>query len=330
MPHHSSMQRPIPHTQNVPFFEVSTSCYYRYFRRIQLPDKISYLAELIAQCQRERGKIYGYRSVQLWLEKEKRIDRYPKTMLRIMRKYGLLSEIRRKRWQGCGQSIHRYENKLNRNFKADEPNRKWATDITYIPSRQGFLYLSVIKDLFDLSIVSYKIGTSQHMPLVLETIRTAMQKEKVADGLLLHSDQGFQYTSNAYFNLTKEYNIIPSMSRRGNPYDNAMAENFFSMLKTECIYRQEIKTFEQGRKLIDDYIHFYNFERFHLKIPRRSISKAEQRGVNLCYCTIGFSFSWLFSLHRFIYRTRLFIAFKTYTLFCLVFWSAIGSTPHRN
>lgn len=247
------------------FFEVSASGYYRYLQRMQLPDKDSYLGKLIAQCQRERGRIHGYRYVQLWLEKEKGIYRNPKTVLRIMRKYGLLSEIRRKRWQGCGQGIHRYENKLNRNFKADEPNRKWATDITYIPTRQGFLYLSVIRDLFDLSIVSYKIGTSQHMPLVLETIRAAMQKEKVADGLLLHSDQGFQYTSNAYFNLTKEYNIIPSMSRRGNPYDNAMAENFFSMLKTECIYRQEIKTFEQGRKLIDDYIHFYNFERFQLK-----------------------------------------------------------------
>ncbi|SEP43697.1 IS3 family transposase, partial [Propionispora vibrioides] len=77
-------------------------------------------------------------------------------------------------------------------------------------------------------------------------------------------DQGFQYTSQAYFNLTKEYGIMPSMSRRGNPYDNAMAENFFSILKAECIHRQKIQTLTQAQELIDDYIHFYNFERFQI------------------------------------------------------------------
>lgn len=81
----------------------------------------------------------------------------------------------------------------------------------------------------------------------------------------LHSDQGVQYTSNAYFNLIKEYHIIPSMSRRGNPYDNAIAENFFSILKTECIYRTKIKTFDEVCSLIDDYIYFYNHQRIQLK-----------------------------------------------------------------
>ena len=98
-------------------------------------------------------------------------------------------------------------------------------------------YLSMIRDLFDNSIVAYKTGTQQTVNLVLDTIRLAMKREKkrVAAELHLHSDQGFQYTSQAYFNLTQEYGITPSMSRRGNPYDNAMAENFFSILKTECI-----------------------------------------------------------------------------------------------
>ena len=81
----------------------------------------------------------------------------------------------------------------------------------------------------------------------------------------LHSDQGGQYTSQEYFNLTQEYGITPSMSRRGNCYDNAMAENFSSILKTECIYRQKIKTFQQARELIDDFIDFYNHERIQLK-----------------------------------------------------------------
>ena len=102
---------------------------------------------------------------------------------------------------------------------------------------------------YDNSIVAYKTAESQTVSLVLDTIRLAVkqEKKKVAGRLQLHSDQGFQYTSQAYFKLTKEYGIAPSMSRRGNCYDNAMAENFFSILKTECIYRQKIKTVQQAR-----------------------------------------------------------------------------------
>ena len=91
------------------------------------------------------------------------------------------------------------------------------------------------------------------------------EKKKVAAELQLHRDQGFQYTSQGYFNLTQEYGITPSISRRGNCYDNAMAENFFSILKTECIYRQKIRTFQQAKELIDDFIYLYNHERIQLK-----------------------------------------------------------------
>ena len=111
-----------------------------------------------------------------------------------------------------------YPNLLNRDFHADRPNQKWVTDISYIKTQQGTLYLSVIRDLYDNSIVAYKT-----------------------------------------------YGITPSMSRRGNPYDNAMAENFFSILKTECIYRTKLRTYEDARILISEYIHFYNNERIQLK-----------------------------------------------------------------
>ena len=125
----------------------------------------------------------------------------------------------------------------------------------------------MIRDLYDNSIVAYKTGTQQTVNLILDTIRLAMKREKkrAAAELRLHSDQGFQYTSQAYFNLTKQYGITPSMSRRGNPYDNAMAENFFSILKTECIYRYKPATFFQANEMIDRYIHFYNHERIQLK-----------------------------------------------------------------
>ena len=113
--------------------------------------------------------------------------------------------------------------------------------------------------------MAYKTSTQQTVSLVLNTIREAKKKEKVTAEVQLHSDQGFQYTSQAYFKLTQYYGITPSMSRRGNPYDNALAENFFSILKTECIYRTKLKTYDEARLIIDQYIHFYNYQRIQLK-----------------------------------------------------------------
>ena len=162
---------------------------------------------------------------------------------------------------------------LNRDFKAERPNQKWVTDISYIKTNQGTLYLSIIRDLYDNSIVAYKTGTEQNVNLVLSTIRDAKRKENVTAELQLHSDQGFQYTSQAYFNLTKSYGITPSMSRRGNPYDNAMAENFFSILKTECIYIVNLKTYDEARLIIDEYIHFYNNERIQLNTKLTPLEK---------------------------------------------------------
>ena len=100
-----------------------------------------------------------------------------------------------------------------------------------------------------------------------------MQEKKVAAELRLHSDQGFQYTSQTYFNLTQAYGITPSMSRRGNPYDNAMAENFFSIIKTECIYRRKPATFSEANEMIDSYIHFYNHERIQLKTGETPLAR---------------------------------------------------------
>ncbi len=149
-------------------------------------------------------------------------------------------------------------------FSAERPNQKWVTDISYIHTKQGVLYLSVIRDLYDNSIVAYKTGTEQNINLVLSTIRAAKKKEKVIAELQLHSDQGFQYTSQAYFKLTPSYGITPSMSRQENPYNNTLAENFFSIFKTECIYRTKLQTYEEARLLIGEYIHFYNNERIQL------------------------------------------------------------------
>ena len=246
------------------FFEVSRSGYYDYVNRMDIPDRDLSLAKEIQECQEVTNRTYGYRRVHIWL-KRNGIHHNPKTVLRVMQKYNLLSVIRRKKFRNYGEYLHRYPNLLNRNFTAERPNQKWVTDISYIKTGEGFLYLSIIRDLYDNSIVAHKTGTYQNINLVLSTIRVAKQKEKVTGELQLHSDQGFQYTSHEYFNLTTSYNIKQSMSRRGNPYDNALAENFFSILKTECINRVKLKTYDEARALIDEYIYFYNNERIQLK-----------------------------------------------------------------
>ena len=246
------------------FFNVSRSGYYDFVKRMDTPAKDLPLAEKIRECQIKTKQTYGYRRVWIWLERQG-IHHNPKTILRVMQKYNLLSVIRRKRYQKYSEHLHKYDNLLNRDFHADRPNQKWVTDISYIKTGQGFLYLSIIRDLYDNSIVSYKTGTEQNIHLVLNTIKSAKKKEKVTGELQLHSDQGFQYTSHPYFKLTQSYGITPSMSRRGNPYDNALAENFFSILKTECIYRAKLRTYEEARLLIGQYIDFYNNERIQLK-----------------------------------------------------------------
>ena len=249
------------------FFEVSRSGYYDFVKRIGKPEQDVALAKEIEECQNRTDRTYGYRRVWKWL-KDRNIERNPKTVLRVMKKYGLLSEIRRRRkWVNIGQQVHKYKNLLARQFRADRPNAKWVTDISYIQTKQGVLYLSMIRDLYDNSIVAYKTSSRQTVNLVLDTIRLAMKKEKnmVAAKLQLHSDQGFQYTSQGYFNLTQSYGITPSMSSKGNPYDNAMAENFFSNLKTECIYRHKPKTLKEADDLIERLIHFYNYERIQNK-----------------------------------------------------------------
>ncbi len=181
---------------------VSYSGYYKWKRRQDLPDRDESLLEV----------------------------------LRIMRKLGIQSVARRRRpYARFSEAVHRYDNLLGRQFYADRPNRKWVTDITYIHTQQGVLYLSAIKDLHDGFIVGHRTGTEHNIRLVTDTVRDALKREKVAGGLQLHSDQGFQYASHAYFRLVQEYGVTPSMSRRGNCLDNASMENFFGMLKTEWL-----------------------------------------------------------------------------------------------
>lgn len=160
------------------FFGVSRSGYYTYIRNLNRPDPNQTIIDQIAQQQKRCKNTYGYRRMQLWLDKNG-CHKNPKTILGLMKKYGLLSEIRRcRQWKQLGQQLHKYENLLNRNFHTERPNCKWVTDISYIRTEQGVLYLSMIRDLYDNSIVAYKTATSQTVNLVLDTIHTPCRKER--------------------------------------------------------------------------------------------------------------------------------------------------------
>ena len=245
---------------------VSRSGYYKWLARQDRPDRDEPIVQLIMRCQEKTHKTYGYRRVKLWLLRETGLVINHKAVLRITRKYGLQATPKRKRFKHYDlNTYHHYENLLQRDFSASRPNEKWVTDISYIPTGEGFLYLSVIKDLYDKSIVGYRYATQMPAKLVLDTIRDAVGKTSRCGNLILHSDNGFQYASIPYYNITKAYGITPSMSAIGCPHDNACAESFFSLLKNECIYRERPKTIQAAAQLVDEYIHFYNFERIQLK-----------------------------------------------------------------
>ena len=163
------------------------------------------------------------------------------------------------------ETYHRYDNLLNREFTATRPNQKWVTDVTFVATQQGWGYLSTIKDLFDGFIVAHEFGRQNSQALVNKTLQKAAQNEKVTAELLLHSDQRYQYTSQAYFVLTQQYTITPSMSRQGNCWDNAPMESFFGHLKEEALRQVRKPSFEKARQIIDEYIRFYNYERIQLK-----------------------------------------------------------------
>lgn len=175
----------------------------------------------------------------------------------------------------------KYENVLNRQFTATEPNQKWVTDITYMKTKDGVSYLSVVRDLCGNVVVGYEYGESQGYGLVRTTIQKAIDTEHPAD-VILHSDGGGQYRSYDYRKDTLEYNITPSMSRPGTPADNACAENFFSIFKTECLYLEKPENNAELFGLIDKFIPYYNNER----ITGSGLTPMEIRGRAMAVTTV--------------------------------------------
>jgi transposase InsO family protein len=258
------------------FLGVSRAAYYAWVKKLEKPDADASRLERVQQAYTASHQIYGYRRISLWLKQKQGLVINPKAVLRLMHKLNIRSRARKRKSYRKLEALgiyHRYPNLLNRDFAAAHPNQKWVTDVTFVPTQQGWAYLSTIKDLFDGFIVAHQFGPENSIGLVTLTLQEAKQKEKVTDGLILHSDQGTQYTSQAYAVLTQEYNITPSMSRRGNCWDNAPMENFFSHLKEEYLRHLHNPSFEEARQAIEEYVDFYNYERIQLKTRQTPYEK---------------------------------------------------------
>lgn len=236
---------------------VSRSGYYKWLANADQPDK-DYEDYLNIKAVFDRGKgKYGWRNIKMRLP-----DMNHKKIQRIMRKYGLRAKVRKRNpYRDAHKKTmeHRtFPNKLKREFSQSVPFTVFCTDITYIPFLQGFVYLSVVKDVATGEAVAWKASLRIDMALVLETIKGIPFDR--CENALIHSDQGFHYTNPSFIAAVKELKMIQSMSGKGSCIDNAPIESFFGHMKDELDYRS-CGTFEELCSKIEEYMTYYNYER---------------------------------------------------------------------
>ena len=245
--------------------EISKRTYYKY-RNSEDKDYYDYL--IIKEIFEDSKGTYGYRRITEGLKIKYGVIFNHKKVARIMHKYNIKPEyIRRIRpnygYKRIEQNIR--PNLLKRNFTTKSLNKVWDTDITYLIFKGKRLYLSTIIDLYDRHVVSYKISKFNNNQLVIDTLNQAIKKEKDVRGLIIHSDQGFQYTSFEYKAICESNGITISMSRKGTPIDDAPIESWHALLKKETLYNNNITSLQEYQKLVEDWILFYNTTRLKSK-----------------------------------------------------------------
>lgn len=260
--------------------EVSRSGYYSYWKRppSRRAEENLVLSSAILRIHNASHRIYGLWQILNKLLAEGR--RCGKNRLYgLMRKLGIRSKVKRK-YKVTTHSKHKEpisENLLNRQFDWDEPDRAYVSDITYIRTQEGWMYLAVVLDLYSRRIVGWSLQPYLTTDLVEQAFLHAVWRRKPRPGLIFHSDRGVQYASKRFRKLLKKYGAISSMSRKGNCWDNAVAESFFHTLKCEWVYWSQYKSRAEAKSSIFEYIEiFYNRERGHSTLNYRSPAAFEQ------------------------------------------------------
>lgn len=250
--------------------KMARSSFYYYAKRMGLADKYLETKGAIQDLyHRHKGRL-GYRRINLLLQQQGQIINH-KTVLRLMRMLKLKSIIRVKKYRSYkGEQGKVAPNLLNRLFKAEKPNQKWATDVTEFNVSGKKLFLSPVIDLYNQEIVSYELSESPSFSSVMSMLGKAVEKADTTQSLLLHSDQGWHYQMKQYQNLLKEKGITQSMSRKGNCLDNAVIENFFGIIKSELYYLKKYTSIVELKKDIMDYINYYNNDRIKLNLKGMS------------------------------------------------------------
>jgi transposase InsO family protein len=245
--------------------EMPRSTYYYYVKRLNKEDKYKEIKEKIREIYDFHKGRYGYRRITMELRNQGMVINH-KTVMRLMKETGLFCRVRMKKYRPYrGEAGKIAPNLLERNFKAEKPNEKWVTDVTQFSLFGQKIYLSPIIDLHNSEVVSYDLSFRADFAQVMRMLDSALTKLPDNTGLILHSDQGWQYQMREYQARLKEKGIIQSMSRKGNCFDNAAAENFFSLLKTELIYIMEFHSLDEFIKELNDYIYYYNNHRIKLR-----------------------------------------------------------------
>lgn len=249
---------------------MARSSFYYHQKALDKKDKYGEVKTLIKQIYHRHKGRFGYRRITLIMKQQGIVVNH-KTVLRLMKTLGLKSIVRVKKYRSYrGEQGRIAPNILERNFKADQPNRKWATDVTEFNVSGSKLYLSPIIDLYNGEIISYDLSERPAFAQVVNMLKKGLRKIKNTENLIIHSDQGWQYQMKAYQHLLKEKGIIQSMSRKGNCLDNAVIENFFGTLKSEMFYTKKFKTIDELKKEIKKYINYYNNDRIRLNLKGKS------------------------------------------------------------
>ena len=248
---------------------------------MQQADKYAEAKEEITSIYHRNKGRYGYRRITAAL-RNSGIHLNHKTVQRLMKELGLVCRVRVRKYRSYKGEVGKIApNLLNRNFHAEKPNQKWVTDVTEFTLFGQKLYLSPVLDLHNGYLVSYTISDRPVLGMVTSMLEKAFETIPDGTGLILHSDQGWQYQHRQYQRMLRKKGIRQSMSRKGNCLDNAVMENFFGLLKSELLYLQQFDSLEHFKQELVDYLDYYNNRRIKIKLKGLSPALHRQQALSV-------------------------------------------------